>query len=177
MLAEVAEDAEARRERDGRASDERARLEGELTAVAARIEKVADAIARIGYSEPLERKLKTEEQRARELRAELAEAAGAPPRSGRAKLAAARLAERLQELAHVAAKKPREARAALAQVVEAVVLAPQANGRLKATLRLRNETAALASGRPFETSSCGGAIWSKADLLAFAPSLRPARAP
>ncbi|WP_248358188.1 hypothetical protein [Anaeromyxobacter oryzae] len=105
----------------------------------------------------MERKLRVEEERARGLRAQLARAAGTPKRIVRPKLSAAILLDRLADLAEIAAKKPRQARARLAELVETVVLMPQGDGRLKATLRLKSETAALASGRPgVELTGCGG---------------------
>jgi site-specific DNA recombinase len=158
-LSDVAADVEARRARGASSCDGHARLAADLAAAEARIEKVADAVARIGYSEPLERKLRVEEERARGLRAELAKSAGTPKRVARPRLSAIALLARLDDLAEVAARKPRQARAGLAEIVEGIVLTPQASGRVKATLRLKSETAALAGDRSgFELTGCGGRI-------------------
>jgi site-specific DNA recombinase len=146
-LSDVAADAEARRTGDTASTDGHARLAADLTAAEARIEKVADAIARIGYSESLERKLRVEEQRARDLRAELAKAAGTPKRIARPKLSAAALLARLADLAEIAARKPRQARAGLATLIETVVLMPKADGTLRATLRLKSGTGDASGGR------------------------------
>lgn len=53
----------------------------------------------------------------------------------------------------------RQAHAALAAIVESIVLTPQTDGRVQATLQLNNEPAALVDGRlGAESASCGGAI-------------------
>ncbi len=58
---------------------------------------------------------------------------------------------------------------ALASIVESIVLTPGPDG-YTAKLTLKTEQAAPGGGL-FVQSGCGGAIWSKADLLTFAPSL------
>ena len=147
-VAEVAASREAASQAPG--------LAAEVAAAEARVEKVADAIARIGFSETLARRLKTEEAKPLDLRGQLARSAPAPkgPRVMTAKLLAA-----LAGLDALAAKRPEQARAALLAVVESVVLTPTADGKLHATLRLKNETAAIAGGRlSAESTGCGGRI-------------------
>jgi hypothetical protein len=80
----------------------------------------------------------------------------------------AKLLAALENLDALAAKRPEQARAALLAVVESVVLTPTPDGKMHATLRLKNETATIAGGRLAESGGCGGGIWSKTDLLPFA---------
>jgi hypothetical protein len=115
-------------------------LAAEVAAAEARVEKVADALTRIGFSDTLARRLRTEESKLADLRGQLARSAPAPkgPRVTTAKLLAA-----LAGLDVLAAKRPEQARTALLAVVEEVVLTPTPDGKVSATLRLKNETAAI----------------------------------
>lgn len=85
-------------------------LASEVAAAEARVEKVADALARIGYSETLARRLRNVEAKLLDLRAQLVRAAP--------------------------------------------------DSRIRATLQLKHETAALASGGRLsaESTGCGGRI-------------------
>ncbi|ABC82106.1 recombinase family protein [Anaeromyxobacter dehalogenans] len=132
-------------------------LAAEVRAAEVRAEKVADALARIGFSDTLARRLQNEEAKLRELRAQLTRAAPAPKRpavSVRQVLAA------LEGLDDLAKRHPAQARAGLQSVVESVTLTPEAeSGRVRATLQLKSETATLVGGRlGAESTGCGGRI-------------------
>jgi site-specific DNA recombinase len=153
-------------------------LGAEVTAAEARAEKVADALARIGFSETLARKLRVEEDRLRDLRTRLARAA---PTAKLPKVSVEQVLAALRGLETLASKRPEQARTALAAVVESVKLTPGADGKVRATLRLKNETAALASGRSgAESTGCGGLhqVWESpapGPISFFMPRLRGAR--
>jgi hypothetical protein len=141
----------AAREAESRTPD----LANDVRASEGRVEKVADAIARIGFSETLARKLRDEEAKLLELRRQLARSAPSP----RPKVSVAQVVGALGGLETLASKRPEQARAALSAVVDSVVLTPVEGGKVRATLCLKSETAALASGRfnAAESKSCGGA--------------------
>jgi hypothetical protein len=85
-LAEAYDANQRARARAARRDDEVARLEREVQTAEARVEKVTEALARIGYSEPFARTLRAEEERlldAREALASMAPAAkpSIPPAS------------------------------------------------------------------------------------------------
>ena len=130
-------------------------LAAEVAAAEARVEKVADALARIGYSDTLARRLKTEEAKLADLRGQLARSAPAPKGS---RVTTAKLLAAVEGLDALAAKRPEQARAALLAVVESVVLTPTPDGKMRATLKLKNETATIAGGRLAESGGCGGRI-------------------
>ena len=128
-------------------------LADEVRASEARAERTADALARIGFSETLARKLRDEEAKLSELRRQLARGAPTP----RPKVSVAQAVAALGGLEALASKRPEQARAALSAVVESVVLTPGEDGKMHARLQIKKETAALASGRPCaESQSCGG---------------------
>jgi hypothetical protein len=131
-------------------------LADEVRASEARVENVADALARIGYSETLAHRLRTDEAKLSELRAQLARTAPAQ----KPKVSVAQVVAALGGLEALASKRPEQARAALSAVVESIVLRPGEDGKVRATLQIKKETAALAaSGRPSaEVRSCGGRI-------------------
>ena len=137
-----------------KAEDQRPDLAAEIATAEARVEKVADALARIGYSDTLARKLKTEEAALADLRGRLARSAPAPrgPR-----VSTARVLALLTNLEALAAKRPEQARTAIAAVVDRVTLTPGPGRSWRAALALKNETAAIAGGRS-DSSSCGGRI-------------------
>jgi hypothetical protein len=135
---------------------------------------VLRSLARSALASRCARRLRNEEAKLLDLRAQLARVAPAPKRP---KVSVAQVIAALGGLESLAAKRPERARAALGAVVESIVLTPQADGRVRATLRLKNETAALASGRA-ETRSCGGALDptpQKVLLLRLASDLSPVR--
>ena len=139
--------------------DERARLEAAVNVAESRIEKVTEAFARIGYSEPLAAKLRAEEARLLEARTALA--AAAPPKQPerlRAYSGAAVLCV-VENIAVAAMKKPQEAKALLRGVVEAIVMHPSAEGyRASITLKNINPANLLDGGVDDSQRSCGARI-------------------
>jgi hypothetical protein len=82
----------------------------------------------------------------------------------------------LAQVEKVAERSPAQAREVLASVIEPVTLTPKPEG-YEVSLTLRNETAALASGRTPLSESCGGAqeVWESpapGPLSLFLPRLR-----
>ena len=150
---------ERARARAARADDEVTRLEAAVRAAEGRIEKVTDALARIGYSEPLAAKLRAEEAKLLDARKALAQAAttakpSPAPRaySGRAVLAV------LENIATAAMTKPQKAKALLQWVVEAILMTPTPEGySVRVTLKKTNPAALVQDGRVGDyQSGCGG---------------------
>lgn len=131
-------------------------LVAEIATAQARVDRVVDALAHIGHSDPLAKKLRDEEAKLAELQSRLAREGSRLPRP---QVTLSGVIAAMGALDTLAAKSPDRARCALATVVASVTLTPEAGGRLRATLCLKNETATLASGRSVaetESASCGG---------------------
>jgi len=111
-------------------------LADEVRASETRVERVADALACIGFSETLARKLKDEEAKLSELRKQLARAV---PAGRKPKVSVAQVVAALGGLEALALKRPEQARAALSAVVESVVLTPGHEGKVRATLQIKEE--------------------------------------
>jgi site-specific DNA recombinase len=112
------------------------KLEAAVRAQAARVEKVAEAIATIGCSETLARKLREEEAKLRQARAALARVAPAKkPADAGPKPTVEQVLAVMRDVERVYRKDPRLAREALASVMEPVLLHPTDKG-LKAEVRL-----------------------------------------
>jgi hypothetical protein len=90
----------AAREAESRTPD----LANDVRASEGRVEKVADAIARIGFSETLARKLRDEEAKLLELRRQLARSAPSP----RPKVSVAQVVGALGGLETLASKRPEQ---------------------------------------------------------------------
>jgi hypothetical protein len=158
------------RARAARRDDHVARLEGEVRSAEARVEKVTEALARIGYSEPLAAKLRAEEARLLNAREALAGAAPAakapapPPSYSREAVLAV-----VENLAAAVLVKPQKSKALLQAVVEGILMDPSPDGySVRVTLKRTNPAALVEdSGVGDSQSGCGGGVWSKTDLLPF----------
>ncbi len=121
-LAQAYEGNQRARARAARRDDEIALLEAEVRSAYARIEKVTEALARIGYSEPLAAKLRAEEAKLLNAREALAGAAPAtkpaapPPSYSRAAVLAV-----VENLASAVLAKPQKGKALLQAVVEGIL--------------------------------------------------------
>lgn len=149
------------RARAARRDDEVARLESALRSAEGRVERVTDALARIGYSEPLAAKLRAEEAKLLEARRALAGAAApaTPTPLPRAYSGAAVLAV-LERIAEAALKRPQKGRALLRAVVESILMDPKPDGyAVRITLRNTNPAALEEDGGVGDSQrSCGGRI-------------------
>lgn len=151
------------RARAARRDDEIARLESAVRTAAGRVDKVTDALARIGYSEPLAAKLRAEEANLLEASRALAGAAtpATPAPVPRAYSGAAVLAV-LEKIAEAALKKPQKGRALLRAVVEAILMDPKPDGyAVRITLKNTNPAALVEDsgvGSGDSQRSCGGRI-------------------
>lgn len=144
-----------------RRDDEIARLESAVRAAEGRVDKVTEALARIGYSEPLAAKLRAEEGKLLDCRKALAQAA-APPTPApvpRAYSRAAVLAV-LDSIAEAALKRPQKARALLQAVVESILMDPRPDGyAVRITLKNKNPAALEGDGVAGDyQTGCGGRI-------------------
>jgi site-specific DNA recombinase len=110
-LAEAYEANQRARERAARRDDDVARLEGAIRAAEARVEKVTEALARIGYSEPLAQKLRAEEAKLLNAREALAGAAPAVrPAAPLPSYARAAVLAVMENLASAVLAKPQKGR-------------------------------------------------------------------
>jgi DNA invertase Pin-like site-specific DNA recombinase len=150
---------ERARARAARHDDEVGRLETAVRAAEGRVEKVTEAIARIGYSEPLAAKLRSEEARLLDVRKALAQAATParpsptpPAYSARAVLAV------VKEIATAAAKRPQKAKELLQGVVESILMQPSPDGYAVRVVLKKTNPAALVedSGVGDYQTGCGG---------------------
>ena len=131
-----------------------------MRAAEVRVENVTDSIARMGHSELLEARFRTEEAKLLDARVALAQATAAAvpaplPRaySGRAVLAV------LEHIGAAALARPQKAKAMLQRVVEAILMQPTADGySVRVTLK-KTDPAILSDGGAgdFQTG-CGGRI-------------------
>jgi hypothetical protein len=130
-----------------------------VRAAEGRIEKVTEALARIGYSEPLAAKLRAEEAKLLDARAALAQATAAAvpaplPRaySGRAALAV------LENIGAAALAKPQKAKALLHGIVEGILMQPRADGYSVRVVLKQTDPAILSDGGAGDSQTgCGGA--------------------
>ncbi|BDG01557.1 hypothetical protein [Anaeromyxobacter oryzae] len=159
-LADAYEANQRARARAARRDDEVARLEREVRSAEARVEKVTEALARIGYSEPLAAKLKSEEAKLLDARTALALAAPAakaatpPPSYSRAAVLAV-----IENLASAVLAKPQKGKALLQAVVEGILMEPSPDGyAVRLTLKKTNPAALEGSGAGDYQTGCGGRI-------------------
>ncbi len=152
----AAERARGRR----RENPEQERLEAEVRAQQAKVERVTAAVVEVGVSEALRAALLREEERLRDLRARLAEVRR--PKVVALALDLSRAAQAVREIAQLAAADVAGARARIARYLDHVTLAPAEGGDYSAEVVLRNAPATLAGGRSspsvVDGLSCGGGI-------------------
>ena len=143
-----------------RRDDELPRFQFAVQAANARVEKVTEALARIGFSEPLAAKRRAEEAKLLDARKTLAEASAAagpspppPAYSSRAMLAI------VENIGAAAAAKPQKAKELLRGVVESISMTPAADGySVRVALKSIGPTAWLGDGAEDYETGCGGAI-------------------
>lgn len=149
------------RSRAASRDDEGTRLEAAVRAAESRIDKITEAIAEAGHSEPLLARLRMEESKLLDARAALAgiRAPSAPAAPPPAYSTAAVMAV-LESLAEAALKKPQRARALLRAVVESILMDPKPDGYLVG-ISFRNKNPAALEGDgvagDYQTG-CGGRI-------------------
>lgn len=153
---------ERARARAARHGDTIERLEGDVRNAEGRVAKVTEAIARIGYSDPLAAKLRAEEARLLDARKVLAQAAvpAAPSPAPRAYSPAAVLAV-VDEVAAATLKRPQKARERLRGFVDAILMTPTPDGySVRVSLKKTNPAALFSEdGRVGDSQrSCGGRI-------------------
>ena len=137
------------------ANDQVARLEKDVQAQVAVVERIGNRVIEVGASDFLREKLRAEEAKLRDLRNALAKA-GVPKNA--VQVPEVTLDQVLAVLDHVekvTEKSPARAREVLAGVIEPVTLNPTTNG-YEVSLTLKNETAVLAGGRALLSDGCGG---------------------
>lgn len=142
-----------------RRDDEVARLDAAVRSAEARVEKVTEAIARIGYSEPLEAKLRGEEAKLLGAKNALALAtvpANLPPPppaySSRAMLAV------VEHIGAAAKVKPQKAKELLRGVVESILLTPKPDGYgVRISLKSISPATWEGDGADICETGCGGA--------------------
>jgi hypothetical protein len=150
------------------ANDKAARLEKDVQAQAAVVERIGNRLIEVGASDFLKERLRAEETKLRELRHALAKASLPKGEAPERKVSLEQVLAVLEQVEKVAAKSPARAREVLAGVVEPVTLTPTGDG-YEVSLTLKNETAALAAGgrSTLLSESCGGAMeW-------FSPTEKP----
>jgi hypothetical protein len=138
---------------------ERDALEQSVRDQEARVQKITEGFARVGFSEALAAQLRQEEDRLRELRSRLAALEPEPEKARKAldPAVAERLALRIEEYAR---KAPERAREALAAVVTPIVLKPVTEAgarRYVAEGSISIDPATLEGGR-VDNGGCGGRI-------------------
>jgi hypothetical protein len=137
------------------ANDAVSRLEKDVQAQAAAVERIGNRLIEVGASDFLKERLRAEEAKLRDLRHALAKASVPKDAAPAPKVSLEQVLAVLEQVEKVAEKAPARAREVLAGVMEPVVLTPTPEG-YEASLTLRNETAALAGGRTLLSESCGG---------------------
>jgi hypothetical protein len=139
------------------ANDAVTRLEKDVQAQAAAVDRIGNRLIEVGASDFLKERLRGEEAKLRDLRHALAKASIPKDAAPARKVSLEQVLAVLEQVEKVAAKNPGRAREVLAGVMDPVVLTPTAEG-YEASLTLRNETAALAGGHTLLSDGCGGRI-------------------
>jgi hypothetical protein len=134
--------------------DEAARLEAEVRAQEATVEKVANTLLEVGVSDHLRARLQREESKLRDLRRALASAPKAKPKVRRLSLETI-LAEVLSVTA-AAVLSPPKARDALAGLIEPVLMRPTDDG-YEAEIQPKTTTATRVGGRQSLNCEVAGA--------------------
>jgi hypothetical protein len=136
-------------------------------------------------SDFLKERLRQEEEKLRGIRQRLAALAERKAKQAPIeRLDLERVRAVFSDLGNASRRSPEKVRTTLLGVVESIVLTRKEDGRYRAEITLKNEATANegAGGRVLDKVGCGGRIWSKAVLLAFAPNYglseaHPRRAP
>ena len=123
------------------------------------MEKLATTLLEVGTSEFLTAKFRQEEEKLREARQAVAAAATRKRTALPApKITVEQVLDVLKDVERIGRKAPLKARDVLATVIEPVLMTPTPDG-YDAEIRVKSQTAALASGRPvFDVIGCGGRI-------------------
>lgn len=147
------------RERPKEAAPERSTVERELKTQEARVRNVTAALAKTGFSEALGEQLRVEEERMRSLRVRLSgldDAGDSTPPSPDV------LTGYLEDALKTAEKTPRQAREALARVLTPITLAivedAEGTRRYEARGALNTNPAVLSDSRVVVNGGCGGPI-------------------
>lgn len=156
-VADAAALAARQHARQREENDAVARLERDVTAQAATVEKIGNRLIEVGASDFLKDRLRAEEAKLRDLRHLLAKASiprrpAAPP-----ELSLDQVLAIVKRIDSIADAEPARAREALAALIEPATLTPGPEGYAIA-LTLKNEAAAIAGGRSMLEQSCGGRI-------------------
>lgn len=147
------------RARAAKGGDGVARLEADAKTAAGRVEKLSEAVARVGFSYALAAKLKSEEAKLLDARQALAQVAGPAklPPAPRAYSPDAVLAA-VESIAQAVAQRPQKGKAFLQALIESIVMDPSPGG-YSVRLALKNISPAAVEGNgavEVTERSCGG---------------------